>query len=114
MVPAILSAIEVTGPHLLHFLSTMVDHSEAVSTFAGTLSFLVNVHSYLERRKEAESLPDERYALLKKVSDELSEELSKAGVDQDSADLITYRVLKVIIEDPSGASEFTKKVTRSP
>jgi hypothetical protein len=36
------------------------------------------------------------------------------GLDQDRADLITYRVLKVMIKDPAGASQFTKAVAQVP
>ena len=111
--PVILSSIEAVGPHLLHFLSTVVDHSQDMSAFATALNSLMSVGSYFKRKQQAESLPDDRYAPLKEVSDELSEELSKAGLDQDRADLITYRVLKVMIEDPSGAGQFTKAVTRA-
>jgi hypothetical protein len=112
--PLILSAIETVGPRLLHFLSTVVNQSQDISAFATALNSLVSVGSHFNRKKQAESLPDDRYAPLKKVSDELSEELAKAGIDQDRADLITYRVLKVMIEDPSGASQFTKAVTQVP
>jgi hypothetical protein len=112
--PVILSAIEAAGPHLLHFLSTVVNQSQDISAFATVLNSLVSVGSHFKRRKQAESLPDDRYAPLKKVSDDLTEELSKAGLDQDRADLITYRVLKVMIEDPSGAGQFTKAVTQVP
>jgi hypothetical protein len=45
--------------------------------------------------------------------DELSEELNKANIPQDRADVITYRVLKVMIEDPSGAGRFTREVAQA-
>ena len=109
--PVILSAIEAAGPHLLHFLSTVADHSEVVSSFAAALSSLVNVRSYLDRRKQAKSLPDDPYVPLKVVSDVLTEELRKAGFDEDRANSTAYLVLKAMMEDPAGAGQFTKKVT---
>ena len=66
------------------------------------MSFGTRYSSEPSPEKKAQSLPDDRYAPLKKVSDKLSDELSKEGVDQDRADLVTYRILKVMIEDPSG------------
>jgi hypothetical protein len=112
--PAILAAIETIGPHLLHFLSKVADRSQDMYYLSGVLTSLVRIGDHFKRKKEAESLPDDRYEPLKKVSSELAEELRKAGLDQDQADLITYRVLKVMIEDPSGASQFTKEVTQTP
>jgi len=64
-------------------------------------------------------LIDEAYRLLNPRVDEyaalkkLSEELKRAKVPQEQAELITYRVLKVMIEDPSGAGQFTGEVAKA-
>ncbi len=111
--PAILSAIAAAGPHLLHFLSGIVEHSQEISAFAATLTSLVSLSSRFEQKEKTQSLPDDRYAPLKAIMDELSEELNKANIPQDRADVITYRVLKVMIEDPSGAGRFTREVAQA-
>ena len=47
-------------------------------------------------------------------SRQFSRALSKApNLDQDQADLITYRVLKMMLEDNSGAARFTKVVEKA-
>jgi len=112
--PQILSAMDAAGPHLTHFLSTVVDHSDVIASFAGTLSSLVNVSSYLERRKKAQSLPDDPYAPLRQVSTILTEELDWAGMQQEEADRIAYKVLMEMIEEPSEAAQFIRKVTQAP
>jgi hypothetical protein len=94
--PAILYAIESVGPHLLGFLSTVVAHAQEVSYFATALNVLVNVSDRFERSKKADSLPDDPCAPLKKVSTELAEELSKAGVPEEQADLIIYREVPLL------------------
>jgi hypothetical protein len=112
--PAILSAIGTVGPHLVNFLQSVTGSFQEGYYFAGALSSLTSLGDHFKRKKEAESLPDDRYAPLKQVSNALSEELSSAGVEQDQADLITYRVLKKMIEDPSGAKQFTEEVQKAP
>jgi hypothetical protein len=111
--PAILSAIEVVGPHLVSFLKGVTISAQDSYYFAGALNALVSIGSHFRRKKEAESLPDDRYAPLKYISDALTDELRKAGVEGDQADLITFRVLRKMMEDPSGATEFTNEVAKS-
>ncbi|MEH2240999.1 hypothetical protein [Nostoc sp.] len=60
-------------------------------------------------RQNLQVLPDDPYKPLKQVMDIMSFELQESGLSVDEADLVTFRVVRALLEEPSSASLFIKK-----
>lgn len=79
----------------------------------GAINDLLGIKDRLQRKRHEESLPDTTFASLKQVNAIVSEELRAAGLRPERCELITYRVLKRMLEDPTGAAEFSKEIAEA-
>jgi hypothetical protein len=78
----------------------------------GAIGTILTLSGRKERGQKKEELIEDKG--IKEVHARLTEEISKVPtLDEDQADLITYRVLKVMLEDPSGAADFTRQVQKA-
>lgn len=108
--PYILSAIAFAEPQLLKTLRS--------SLVGDYLACVKNALSLLEIRKKskaAQAMPqlpaDDSYLLLRQVTDALYNELRKSkGLSEERCAAICFRVLRVFLEDPRGASAFVQEV----
>jgi hypothetical protein len=58
-----------------------------------------------------EALPDVApYTSLKRIMDVMGAELRSAGIPEDQADLITFRVLNSLLEEPQSANQFVQQL----
>jgi hypothetical protein len=126
--PYILDAIQAAGPYLLNFLGSISSWFAGTqpvigvtSELLGAINTLLSIAHFSKREEKKQSLPHEnqelarfkeRYDDFQKVSALLREELLRKGIDEDQADLISYRILKAMLEDPSRATRFTEEVAK--
>jgi hypothetical protein len=126
LLPNVLDSIANIGPSLLSFFQNSQDALGGGYYFAGTISSTVStllvITDHKNREKKKETLPSENeqlahfreeYEQFKQVSGSLRKELLDRGLDEDQADLISYRVLKVMLQDPADAAKFTEEVARA-
>lgn len=104
--PAILQGIAVTAPILYSVLT-----SGAVERFLSVVKNMLSIRDSLKRKNQSETLPDDPYAPLKRVVVAISKELKSTNISQDQRDLITYRILRVLLNEPHSAAKFVQKIT---
>jgi hypothetical protein len=105
--------VQNIGPALSDFFTDTKDAWAGVNSFIGALNVLRTIGSRIERKKAAEDLLDHLYGPLKRVMDTVSNELESSGLPPEQCDLIAYKVLRVMLEDPSDAAEFTKEIEKA-
>jgi hypothetical protein len=111
--PELLAAIQHlqdVGPTLSEFFTSTKDAWAGASSFMSALNILLTISNRADRKEQAETLPDDPYGPLKSVLANMSQELQSSGIPSEKADLITYRVLRAMLEDPSGAAQFVEKI----
>jgi hypothetical protein len=111
--PEILATIQHlqdVGPTLSEFFTSTKDAWAGASSFMSALNILLTIGNRADRKEQAEALPDDPYGPLKNVLASMSQELQDSGVSPEKADLITYRVLRAMLEEPSGAAQFAKRI----
>lgn len=110
--PFVLAGVGTAAPQLIKaFGSPMVD--DYLSCIKNILSFF-DIRKTNETASERPKLPsDEPYALLRQISDVVYKELrkSKRLSDEDCA-AISFRILRVLLEEPKGASAFVRAVAK--
>jgi hypothetical protein len=106
--PWILRAIVTTGT-LLYTLLT----SEATGKLLSAVETLLNIEDALERRQKAKELPDNPYVTLKQVLENFSAGLEATGLTQDQRDLLTYKFLKTLLDDPTGGLQYIQEIQSS-
>jgi hypothetical protein len=127
--PYILDAIQAAGPYLLNFLGSISGFFAGAqpviggtSQLLGAINTLLAITHFSKREEKKQSLPHEnqelarfkeRYEEFQSISTLLREELLRKGIDEDEADLISYRILKAMLEDPSRAAQFTEEVAKA-
>jgi hypothetical protein len=58
--------------------------------------------------------PRDIYKPLREITEVIGRELRGSGIGDDHSDLLTFRILKALMEDPKGASEFVQQLIRAP
>ena len=109
--PWLLKGISDAWPYLHLVLASA---TPLIATFVETINNLLEIHGRLAPKDKAEGLPDDPYAPLKGVIKTLSTEIRSSGISQDQSDLITFRVLRALLEDPESALTFVQKVKEAP
>ena len=109
---AIMLAIQQAGPHLSGFFEVVCRSSESSYHVLGVITTVLAIRGRKKRENKKKALVDDSRII--QAHDRLTEEISKVkGLDEDQADLLTYRILRAMLEDPSGAAEFTNKVEKA-
>lgn len=121
--PWLLAAIQHVGPELTQVLEASISASDVANVASnttgagyyvvGAIGTILNIRGRKEREeKKQELLGDGR---IKEVHDRLTEVVGQTpGLDRDQADLLTYRLLKTMLEDPPGARRFTEELQKVP
>jgi hypothetical protein len=100
--PWILKALAQNGPFIYQLLTT--DVSDLVSLLNSTL----DLRDKISDSQKIKSLPDNPYQPLKVVMQTVSAELKVSGLPEDQCDLITYRVIRALLENPEDSTVFIK------
>jgi hypothetical protein len=104
--PWILKALSKHGPLIYELLTT--DVANLVSLFKDALDLQEKVKS----AHKIEALPGNPYQPLKIVMNTVSTELQVSGLSKDQSDLITYRVIRALIENPKESTAFVEILER--
>lgn len=105
ILPLILQALVSSANVLSTFIS-----STGLNSFLTALNTTFSFRDFGKRRQKVASLPDNPFLPLKTVLLTVSSELHTMGLSEEESDLITFRVLKKLLEDPTGASHFIQKI----
>ena len=104
ILPWVLNALVVISPLVTGLVASLPQMKDAVSVVNECLE-LYNA----SKKDKIKTLPDAHYAPLKRTVEALNRELSATPIPPEQRDLIIYRVLLGIINDPAGTVEFTTK-----
>lgn len=102
--PWILKTLAKNGPLIYKILTT------DVADLAGLLNDLLDLPDKLNRQQKMDALPADPYQPLKTVIDTVSKELTEAGLSQDESDLITFRVVRALLDTPQESTVFIKAI----
>lgn len=102
--PWILKGLGQHGPLIYKILTT------DVADLLGLLNDLLDIPDKLNRQQKIEALPADPYQPLKTVIDTVSQELVEAGLSQDESDLITFRVMRALLDTPQDSRIFIKAI----
>nr|QNO46700.1 hypothetical protein BAIACGLI_00013 [Methanosarcinales archaeon ANME-2c ERB4] len=108
ILPLILQALVSSATVLSTFIS-----STGLNSFLTALNTTFSFRDFGKRRQKVASLPDNPFLPLKTVLLTVSSELHTMGLSEEESDLITFRVLKKLLEDPAGASHFIQKIAEA-
>ncbi|MGF1566658.1 MAG: hypothetical protein ACFCVD_01045 [Nodosilinea sp.] len=107
LLPFILNGIAAASKWIFTLLSSEKT-SNAVSVVKDIKELLIQGKGE-EAKKEVQQLSDTNpYDALKQIIDTLGFELRKSGIPDNEADLITFRVLVNLLENPEGTTVFIK------
>jgi hypothetical protein len=102
LLPWILNGIAAAAKSILMILS-----SGETSNIVGLIKDLMDIGKEVSPQKTLEAAPQtDPYLALKRVIDTIGAELRTAGLEANEADLITFRVLNALLEDPQGTATF--------
>jgi hypothetical protein len=102
LLPWILNGIAAAAKGILSLLT-----SPETGNILGMVKDMLDIRKELApAEKLAQLPPTEPYIALKRVIDTVGDELRAAGLEAQAADLITFRVLNALLEDPQGTATF--------
>ena len=104
--PCILKGLAAATP----FLAAILSASSNISDIISVAKDAVDLRNSLKKSKDEPAPVNDPYTGLKRVIDTVSSELQNNSLPQDQSDLIVFRVVKVLLEDPSGAAQFLQKI----
>lgn len=104
--PWILNGLVKSSPFIYNLLTS------DVADIASLINDFIDIRDKLGRQKKTESLKDNPYKPLKSVINTISTELESSGLPQDQCDLITYRVLRSLLDNPDESTVFIKALER--
>lgn len=105
ILPWILNGIMVAAPMLHYIISSGI-----VEKYLSVVKDLLSITKSLGQKKKIESLPDDPYEPLKQIITLISKELDKAGISADKRDVIVYRLLRILLENPVGGSQVVQAI----
>lgn len=106
VMPVVLQALTASAGVVMSALA-----SRHAGDFLGCVKNGLSLLELRNRAEKAAEKPDEEaYEPLRRVIRVVGRELRTAGMDDDRSDLITFRVLRTLLEEPKGAGEFVQDV----
>ena len=108
ILPLILQALVSTATLLKNLLS-----STWLNNFLTALNTILSFQDVSKRKQTVTELPDNPFLPLKSILLTISSELQSMGLSEQESDLITFRVLKKLLEDPASASQFIQKIAEA-
>ncbi|MEA5453053.1 hypothetical protein VB780_31065 [Leptolyngbya sp. CCNP1308] len=110
LLPLVLRGITAAGKWILTLVS-----ADATGNVVGVVKDLLDIGKDVTPKEKLDQLPDTSpYTALKRVIDTVGLELRTAGIEANEADLITFRVLNSLLEDPQGTATFIEQSGPNP
>lgn len=104
--PWILKALVKGGPLIYELLTT------DVADLASVINDLLDISEKVKRKEKVESLPEDPYRSLRTVINVVSGELKASGLSEDDSDLITFRVMRALLETPEESMVFIQAIEK--
>jgi len=112
VLPYILQALWMLGQPLFTILA-----SDSITKFFECVTNAIKLLQTVKEQKAKIAQPlipsENLYAPLHEIIKVMGKELKTAGLNKDQADLVTFRVLKLMLEQPQQATLFVQQLTRS-
>lgn len=119
VMPPVYQSIFAAAPLLIAVLS-----SDAVK---GCLDAIKNALTVIELRMRAQKAaspssettpkptmpPGDAYAPLRRIIETMRTELESSGLSDEQVDIVTFRALKALLEEPQGATQFVQELAGS-
>ncbi|MEI7557262.1 hypothetical protein [Candidatus Chlorohelix sp.] len=107
--PIILSCITAASSAIVAILC-----APQVGTILAVIKSVLEIKDIAGRQKKvSEELPEHAYGSLKQTLDAFSTGLKSVGYTQDQCDILTYRFMATLLEDPKSAQDFVKPFSAS-
>jgi hypothetical protein len=111
--PFVLSAAMAAGPAVEAFLAS------GVTSVPGMVKDVIELwdryrHRTVEQAKEIPLGSEPPYQALDRAFTVIEAELGKAGIEPDRRELLTYRIVRHLIDDVDGTREFLDAVAKAP
>ncbi len=108
--PVLLNCITTASGTIMTILC-----SPQVESILTVIKSALEIKNLSERKKKvSEELPEQAYLSLKQTLDAFSAGLKSAGYSQDQCDILTYRFMATLLENPASAQEFIKPFNAAP
>ncbi len=104
--PFILNGLVKSSPLIYELMTT------DVADITSLISNVLDIREKVARKNTIQSLQDNPYQPLKTVINTISTELKLSGLPQEQCDLITYRVLQALLDNPQESTVFIQAVER--
>jgi hypothetical protein len=102
--PILLNCITAAGSAIVTLLS-----SPQLDNILTVIKSALEIKDMAERQKKvSKELPEHTYRSLKQTLDAFSTGLKSAGYTQDQCDILTYRFMATLLENPASAREFVR------
>lgn len=111
LLPVVYQAVSTAAPVLVAVLTAkpLVDFLGCIKTGLTVSELGLKLSSRGQDQASKPAIPtDQSYVPLRRAVDVLQSELRRSGLGENEADLVTFRVLKVFLEDPRGALQFVQ------
>ena len=105
--PWIVRGLAVAAPAV----SAMLAATPYLKDFFSIVKDALDIHRTIQEDEAV--LKDDRYETLQRAMLAVRSELETAPIPQEQRDLVVYRVMCVLLEEPSGASQFIETVGRA-
>lgn len=110
--PGILLAIQHYGPDLQQTFDLASSLTGSGYYVAGAIGTIIGIRGRRNREEKKETLIED--SQIRQLHSKITEEVSRIpNLEEDQADLIAYRLLRVMFQDPKEASQFTEKIEGS-
>ena len=110
LLPLVLRGIAAATKWVLTLIS-----ADETGNAVSVVKDLLDIGKDVTPKEKLEQLPETTpYTALKRVIDSVGTELRTAGVEANEADLITFRVLNSLLEDPQGTATFINQLGPKP
>jgi hypothetical protein len=111
VLPALFRALADAAPVVL---TALTSGAAILGGYAGAAKSVVDLRDALKSRPEEADAPGNPYLPLRNAAQALTKEMQAAGMPADQSELITYRVLMALCEDPNGAGRFVGALHGAP
>jgi hypothetical protein len=102
--PLILKALSSSAPLIWTLLNSNILELPSV------INECIEIHKNLNNREKKDLLSDDPYKPLKIVITTVSAELQSTGLPQEQCDLVTYKVMRALLDCPSDSAIFIQKL----
>lgn len=102
-----------TGVSIIQWVFHTISQAEPVLFHilgAASVQVALYIHDRLSHKHELESLTDDTYIQLKIFADSVTNKLQPLGLPAEQCELIAYRTLQVLLENPPSAKVFIKNL----